>query len=623
MRTGAGPSTGSGRGNSATDPDDIIGKAYDPRVMGRLLEYLKPYRKQVAFAFVVMIVRAVSGLAGPTIIRLAIDEGMAKGNTALLGQMVVAYLLASGLNWVTNFTQIYTMAWVGQTLIYTFRTRLFEHLQKLTLSFYDHYEVGRIISRVIGDVGVMQEFVTWAVVGVFSDIFVLVGIIVAMLSLNVPLSLLTFTVLPLMVIVTAIWRRRARETYRQVRRKIAAVNANLNENITGVRVVQSFSREGVNAAYFDRLNREHLDANMDAARLSSLFFPAIDIIGSLATALVVGFGGVAVLEGGLTAGVLVAMVLYVDRFFDPIRDLTQRYNTLQATMASGERIIELLDTEPDILEAPDAIELPPIVGHVKVDHVTFGYSDGVNVLHDINLDVPAGQTVAFVGETGAGKSSLVALLSRFYEVKKGAITIDGYDIRKVKRESLRRQMGVVLQATFLFSGTIKDNIRYGRLTATDEEVTRAAQTVGAHEFIATLAKGYDTPVGEGGVTLSVGQRQLVSFARALLADPRILILDEATSSIDTHTEQIIQRALERLLKGRTAFVIAHRLSTITKADQIVVVSDGRIAERGSHQQLLARQGMYYDLYTMSFRREQREKALAELAEGREGVGSRG
>jgi ATP-binding cassette subfamily B protein/subfamily B ATP-binding cassette protein MsbA len=601
-----------GRAGLGGGDDDILGKAYDPRVMSRLLEFLQPYRSRIAFSFLVMIVRAVSGLAGPYIIRLAIDEGIAKNNLTFLGQAVVAYLVAGGFNWVTNFFQIYTMAWVGQHIIFILRTRLFAHLQDLTLSFYDHYEVGRLISRVIGDVGVMQEFVTWAVVGVFSDIFTLVGIVVAMISLSLPLSLLAFLVLPVMFIVTFAWRARARESYRQVRRKIAVVNANLNENITGVRVVQAFVREHVNAAYFERLNHEHLDANLDAARLGAFFFPTIDVLGSLATALVVGAGGIAVLEGNLTAGVLVAIVLYVDRFFDPIRDLTQRYNTLQATMASGERIIELLDTRPDLLESPDAVDLPPIVGHVHVEHVNFGYIPDVSVLHDITLDVPAGQTVAFVGETGAGKSSLVALLSRFYDVKEGRITVDGYDVRKVRRESLRRQMGVVLQATFLFSGTVRDNIRFGRLDATDSEVEEAARTVGAHEFISQLRNGYDGQVGEGGSALSVGQRQLVSFARALLADPRILILDEATSSIDTHTEQIIQRALERLLHGRTAFVIAHRLSTITKADQIVVLHGGRIVERGAHQVLLNQHGMYYDLYTMSFRREQAEKALEGL-----------
>jgi ATP-binding cassette, subfamily B, multidrug efflux pump len=606
------PATTPAPRTSQLSDEDILGKAYDPRVTSRLVAYMRPYRRHIAFAMTVMVFRSAAGLAGPYLLRLAIDEGMVKGNLPFLGQMVLAYVASGVITWMGMYAEIYTMSWVGQNLIYEFRTKLFAHLQDLTLAFFDHYEVGRLISRVIGDVGVLQEFVTWAIVGLFSDIFVLVGVVFAMLSLDVPLSLLSFAVLPVMVIATAAWRKRARESYRQVRRKIAIVNANLNENITGVRVVQAFTREKVNAAYFERINREHFDANMDAAKLSAIFFPTIDIIASTAVALVVGFGGLAVLDGSLTAGVLVAMVLYVQRFFDPILDLSQRYNTFQATMASGERIIELLDTQPAILEDPDAVELPPIVGNVKIDHVTFGYGDDNNVLHDIDLDVPAGRTIAFVGETGAGKSSLVALLSRFYEVRQGHITIDGYDIRRVKRESLRRQMGVVLQATFLFSGTIKENIRFGRLDATDDEVIEAARTVGADEFVERLPHSYDAQVGEGGSALSVGQRQLVSFARALLADPRILILDEATSSIDTHTEQIIQRALERLLRGRTAFVIAHRLSTITKADQIVVIHDGRIVERGTHQELLAKHGMYYDLYTMSFRREQKEKALAEL-----------
>ncbi|MBI5878867.1 MAG: ABC transporter ATP-binding protein [Chloroflexi bacterium] len=596
--------------------EDVLGKAYDARVMQRLLELMTPYRRTIAVAFVVMLVRAVSGLAGPYLIRLAIDQGIANHDLPFLAAMAIAYTAAAAGNAVTNFAQIYMMSKVGQTLIYSLRNRLFAHLQELTLSFYDHYEVGRIISRVIGDVGVMQEFVTWAIVGLFMDIFTLVGIVFAMLSLNVPLSLLTFTVIPLMFIVTMLWRARAREAYRQVRRRIAVVNANLNESIAGVRVVQAFSREQVNATHFDRLNRDNFDANMSAAQLSALFYPAIDFIGSLATALLVGFGGAAVLSGELTPGVLVAMVLYVDRFFDPIRDITQRYNTLQATMASGERIIELLDTQPAILQAPDAVALPAIVGHVRIEHVSFGYGEAVDVLHDIDLDVAPGQTVAFVGETGAGKSSLVALLSRFYDVRQGRITIDGHDIRQVTRESLRRQMGVVLQATFLFSGTIADNIRYGRLAASDAEVQEAARTVGAHEFIAALPGGYRTQVGEGGVSLSMGQRQLVSFARALLADPRILVLDEATSSIDTQSEQNIQRALERLLKGRTAFVIAHRLSTITRADQIVVIGAGRIVERGTHVELLARRGAYFGLYTMNYRREVREREVdAQAARG--------
>ncbi|RME43153.1 MAG: ABC transporter ATP-binding protein, partial [Chloroflexi bacterium] len=488
------------------------------------------------------------------------------------------------------------------------RNQLFEHLQRLDLSFYDRYAVGRLISRLISDVGVLQDFVTWAVVGTFRDAFLLIGIIFAMLSMNARLSLLVFLTLPLMVLVTGWWRNRARESYRQIRRRLASVNANLNENITGIRVVKAFSREQRNLEHFIELNSAHLESNLEAARLSSVFFPSVDVIGSAAVALVVAYGGLQILGAAtpLTAGTLYAFVLYIDRFFDPIRDLARRYNTLQATMAASERIFELLDREPLIQDHPEAYELPAIEGQVVYDHVWFGY-DGEPVLKDINLRVEPGETVALVGETGAGKSSLVAVLARFYEIERGRITIDGHDIRDVTRASLRQQMGVVLQETFLFNGTIADNIRYGRLEAGDDEVVEAARAVGAHAFITQLPQGYDTVVGEGGIHLSVGQRQLIAFARALLADPRILILDEATSSVDTQTELVIQQALERLLEGRTAFVIAHRLSTITNADRIVVLDDGRIVEEGTHEELLARGGAYFKLYTLQWREQSAER----------------
>jgi ATP-binding cassette subfamily B multidrug efflux pump len=461
-------------------------------------------------------------------------------------------------------------------------------------------------------VTVIREMIVWAIIAVVRDLFDLIGIGLAMLFLNWQLSLLAFVVLPLMAVATELFRRQARQSYRQVRSAVGWVNAVLNENIVGVRVVQSFSREEHNYRVFSEdVNGNLLRASNWASLIASIFFPTVDFIGSLALALVITVGGLALLGrldvtlglGGpaLTAGTLVAFALYIDRFFDPIRDLSQRYNTFQATMVSSERIFELLDTPVEVRDTPGAAELPPIRGDVSFDDVTFRYEpDGAAVLDHIQLAVRAGQTVALVGETGAGKSSLVRLISRFYDASEGAVRVDGYDVRQVTQDSLRRQMGVVLQDPFLFSGNVRDNIRYGALDAPDSAVEAAAQAVGAHEFITGLSRGYDTLVGEGGAVLSGGQRQLISFARALLADPRILILDEATSSVDTQTERVIQAALQRLLRGRTAFVVAHRLSTITQSDLIVVMDHGRIIETGTHAELLDRRGRYYDLYTMAF-----------------------
>ncbi|MCC6188931.1 MAG: ABC transporter ATP-binding protein, partial [Anaerolineales bacterium] len=468
------------------------------------------------------------------------------------------------------------------------------------------------VSRMVNDVSVLREMIVWAMLAVVRNLFDLVGISLAMLSLHWQLSLISFLVMPLMVIATALFRRRARESYRLVRSAVGWVNAVLNENIVAVRVVQSFSREDHNSRVFaGDVNGNHLRQTNRAALITSIFFPTVDFIGSLALGLVVWIGGLAVLGrfdatlglGGppLSAGTLVAFALYIDRFFDPIRELSQRYNTFQATMASSERIFELLDTPIEVQDAPGAVDLPPVRGDVEFRAVSFRYAAGGRpVLEDVNLSVGAGQTVALVGETGAGKSTLVRLLSRFYDPTAGAVLIDGGDARSVTQASLRRQMGVVLQDPFLFSGTVRENIRYGALDAADAAVEAAAQAVGAHPFIAALDQGYDTLVGEGGAILSGGQRQLISFARALLADPRILILDEATASVDTQTERIIQAALQRLLRNRTAFVIAHRLSTITRADLIVVMDQGRIVETGAHAQLLEQRGRYFDLYTMAF-----------------------
>ena len=587
--------------------DDILGKAYDPHIAGRLWSYVRPYRWNLLVALLCMTAAMTGYVAGPYLIKVALDEGIAQGDAGRLGQAVALYGLAGAAFWVGTFLRIRIMAATGQNIIYDLRRQLFDHLQTLALSFYSRYATGRLVSRLVNDVSVIREFIVWAIIAVARDLFDLIGITAAMFALNWQLSLLSFLVLPLMAVATELFRRRARESYRRVRAAVGWVNAVLNENIVGVRVVQSFSREARNLEFFEKqVNGSLLQATNFAALITSVFFPTVDFIGSLALALVIYDGGQAVLGQSpvslpITAGTLVAFALYIDRFFDPIRDLSQRYNTFQATMVSGERVFELLDTPAEVQDAPGARPLPPILGAVEFRNVTFRYAPaGAPVLNDLSLRVPPGQTVALVGETGAGKSTLVKLLARFYDVSACAVLIDGVDVREVTQSALRRQMGVVLQEPFLFSGTVRENIAYGRLDAPAAEIEAAARAVGAHAFITALEGGYDARVGEGGAILSGGQKQLVSFARALLADPRILILDEATSSVDTQTERVIQSALERLLKGRTAFVIAHRLSTITKADLIVVLDQGRIMETGTHRELLEKRGRYFELYTMAF-----------------------
>ena len=585
-----------------TESEELYDQGVNPQDAKRLVTFIRPYTWRLVLSAILMLAASAASVAGPYFVKLAIDSGLSAGNAWILRNILLAFLVAAVIQWVSTYYRVKIMAWVGQALIYDVRKRLFAHLQELSLGFYSRYSVGRVITRAINDVETLRDFMTWALLAIARDVFTLVLIIVVMLSMDLRLALLTFSVLPFMVLITVLFRRASRFAYRKVRAAISWVNSVLAENVNGVRVVQAFSRQKRNYEHFrDYVNRYHLQRAIVTARISSVFSPSVDILGAIATGLVVWLGGTAVLGQTISAGVLVAFILYIDRFFEPIRDLSRRYDALQSTMIGWERILGLLDTKVEVRDDPEARDLPILQGEVRFENVSFHYSDDpAPILTDIDLQIRPGETVALVGETGAGKTTLVKLLSRFHDPTGGCIRVDGHDLRTITQASLRSQMGVVLQDPFLFNGTVRENIRFGRLAATDAQVEEAAIAVGAHDFIVHMRKGYETSVEEGGVMLSVGQRQLLSFARALLADPRILILDEATSSVDTQTEQIIQTALRRLLKDRTSFVIAHRLSTITNADRIVVIHDGRIIEQGTHAELLAKQGMYFALYRTGF-----------------------
>jgi len=585
------------------------GQAWNGRVILRLLAYLHPYRRRMALAFAFMLVESGLTLLIPYLLKVAIDQYIAQGDAAGLSRVAGlsaaaftgAFLAASG--------QRYLLSWVGQRLLATLRGDLFRHLQDLSLGYHDTHIVGVTLSRVINDVAVINELLSQGLVTLLGDALVLGGIVVVMVSMSPRLALLAFGVLPLMLLAVALFTRRAQVAFRRTRAKIAAVVGDLAEDLAGMRVIQAFAQESATFERFDEVNRANRDAYIDAMTLSFIFLPTVEFLGTLATGVVLWFGGRFVTAGDLTIGVVVAFLAYVTRFFQPIQELSQLYTTLQAATAGGERVLDLLDTQPDVRDAVGAVEMPPMRGQVALDQVHFSYRGETRVLHDVSLNIPAGQTVALVGPTGAGKTTVANLVARFYDVTGGAVRIDGLDVRAVTQRSLRRQMGLVPQDPFLFSGAITDNIRFGRPDAPPEAVEEAARLANAHEFIAALPAGYATPILEGGVNLSVGQRQLICIARAVLADPRILILDEATASVDTVTEALIQEALRRLLAGRTAIIIAHRLSTVREADLICAIQDGRIVEQGTHEELLAQGfgvsaqpngGLYRELYARQF-----------------------
>jgi ABC-type multidrug transport system fused ATPase/permease subunit len=566
------------------------------RRLGLLWRLTRPYRSRTALSVVSLLTATATALAPPYLAKYALDDAVnGHGGSRLFA--VVAIFVAAGLaNWGMTYVETYLTGWVGERILADLRVRLFEHLQRLSLGFYERNRAGVIISRLTNDVEAIDQLVTDGVTSLVQNTLTLVGTAIILFILDWRLALATCAVIPLMGVATALFRTRSARAYAAVRERLGLVTATLAEDISGMRIVQAFTREQPAFENFRKVALHYRDANMQTIVLNGIYFPIVDLLSTVALAVVLAYGGHLYFGGSLTLGTLFAFMLYVQNFFDPVQQLSQLYNTFLSATAALDKIMGVLDEEPEVLDRPAARELAQIEGHVAFEGVRFTYGRGDEVLHGVDLDVPAGTTVALVGHTGAGKSTIAKLLARFYEPTHGRITIDGVDLNDVSQASLRRQLGVVPQEGFLFAGTVAENIAFGRPDATADEIVRAANTVGAHDFILRLEDGYETQLGERGSRLSLGQRQLVAFARALLADPRILILDEATSSVDIGTEQRIEQALRVLLAERTAFIIAHRRSTIRDADLIVVLEHGRVIEQGSHDELLARRGLYTSLY---------------------------
>ena len=590
--------------------DAIVGAAYDHKVVIRLLTYIWPYRRDAAIALAAVLLYTVGNVAIPWLILKGIGWAIVPGDVSRLHIIGLIFIGVTIIHFGANYVQFVYMPKVGQGILYSLRTGMFNHLQELSPSFFHRTPVGRIMSRSQSDVLQLQETFE-LIVQSLSDLLSLVGIIAVMLWIDWRLALVSMSILPVLFFVLGYWQRFARHSFMRIRRAIAMVNGEYNQNITGVRVVESFNRQETNMEHFDELNSEHLNANLEASRYSGALQPFVEILMGVGMGFgVVLMGGIMVKGGNLDWAVLLAFALYIQRFFEPVRHLTMQYSQLQRAMAAGVRIFEVLDLKPEVVDKPGAIKMPEIKGEIKFEDVSFHYVPGLDVLKGINLEIKPGQNVALVGSTGAGKSTFVTLIHRFADVTNGRITVDGHDIRDVTRHSLVSQMSMVLQDPYLFSGTVADNIRYNNETATDEDVVAAAQNVGAHDFIMDLDLGYNTVLAERGINLSVGQRQLLNFARAVVGNPRVIILDEATANIDTHTEVLIQKALQRVLKGRTSIVIAHRLSTVRNADNIVVLDKGELVEMGSHEELLAKGGFYARLYAVNYGLDSDDEELA-------------
>ncbi len=575
--------------------DEALGKVYDNRVVARLPKYMAPVKGWIALGVTGMVICALTTMALPYLVGVGTNY-IVQGNLDGLNLIAILFVIVLLAHWGGDRLETIYLAYAGQSVILRMRTEMFDHLHRLSMSFFDRNQVGKLMSRVQNDVQQLQELVTEGIFTLLTSFLTLVGIAVIMIIMNPRLALITLTVVPVLALVISVWQKYARRAFSRVRRAIATVNSQLQEDIAGVRVIQSLSREEENYEQFDEVNRAHLNANVTAIKMEGIMMPTVSILTGIGFAVVIIMGGFQVMDGVMEVGFLLAFLLYIQRFFEPVMELSMQYTELQRAMASGARIFELLDIEPEIKDSPDAVELPSVKGEISFQHVSFGYEPDKDILHDIDLIIKAGETVAIVGQTGSGKSSLVNLIARFYEVEKGKVTVDGYDVRSVTQQSLRQQIGIVPQDPVLFSGTIEENIRYGKTGASRDEVIEVAKLVGAHHFVNRLEQGYDTPVGQRGSNLSAGQRQLICLARAILANPRILILDEATSNVDTNTERIMQRALRHLTKGRTCLTIAHRLSTVTSAERIIVLDKGKIIEVGSHKQLLDKQGLYYRMF---------------------------